>query len=108
MQMDEYWYSPVYGTFLKYIEAEAKDPRIGVIVFTQIRFGTSGHEERFGYALSLDADGRAQLTNPRGIQLITRQNIMRGPYEFMNEPAKAIHNLYPNCSIPATDGKVRR
>jgi hypothetical protein len=103
MDVDEYWY-PVYGTFLKYIEAEAKDPRIGVIVFTQIRFGTSGHEERFGYALSLDADGRAQLTNPHGIQLITRQNIMRGPYEFMNEPAKAIHNLYPNCSIPATDG----
>lgn len=104
LDTDEFWYSPVYGTVAKYILAEAKDPKIGVIEFTQIRFGTSGQKDRFGYALSLGPNGKTRLTNPSGIQLITREHIMRGPYEFMKEPAKAIQNIYPNCVTPAKDG----
>jgi hypothetical protein len=104
MDTDEYWYSPVYGTVSNYILAEVTDPKIGNILFTHIRFGTSGQKDRFGYVLSLGQNGKAQLSNPKGIQLITREHMMRGPYEFMKEPAKAIDNLYPDCETPAKDG----
>jgi len=103
LDSDEFWYSPIYGNVPRFIEAHAVDVTIGVIKITQVRFGTSGQLDRFSYSIN-DNGKQVVLSNPKGIQLITKTHVHRGPYVFMGEPAELISQSIANCSKPATDG----
>lgn len=102
LDSDEFWYSPSFGTVSQFVEARC-DASVGAVEVTQMRFGTSGQLHRFSYSITSDSN-RVVLSNPNGIQLITRTHIRRGPYSFMAEPAELISNSITNCSKPAKDG----
>ena len=104
MDTDEFWYSPTYQSVSEYLDLEVSDPMIGVIHVSQFRFGTNGQKDRFQYALDLNEDKEPFLNNPRGVELITKNHVLRGPYKRFGEPAELIDHSYPNCSIPAKDG----
>jgi hypothetical protein len=102
LDSDEFWYSPSFGTVSQFMEASC-DAAVGAVEVTQMRFGTSGQLRRFSYSITADSN-RVVLSNPNGIQLITRTHTHRGPYSFLAEPAELISNSIANCSKPAKDG----
>lgn len=105
MDTDEFWYSPTYESVAHYLEREVSNRSIGVIFVSQFRFGTNGQKSRFEYRVGISPDsGSVHLENPKGVQLITRQHTMRGPYKIFGEAAELIDHSYPSCSIPAKDG----
>lgn len=105
MDTDEFWYSPIYESVAQFLEREVSNTSIGVVSVSQFRFGTNGQRDRFEYRVVMSPQsGSVHLENPRGVQLITRQHTMRGPYKIFGESAELIDHSHPNCSIPAKDG----
>ena len=81
--VDEYLYSPYYGTLgdmlrnLSAMERE-QNKHFSYITSVNLNFGSSGQQHRFENSLTRAADGRVVYSNPCGLQLIT-DHVRRGP-----------------------------
>ena len=81
--VDEYLYSPAFGTLASMLRnLSAIERRRGLhlssITSVNLNFGSSGQEHRFENRLARGAGGRVAYRNPCGLQLIT-DHVRRGP-----------------------------
>ena len=83
LDVDEFIYSPQYGTLADHLRnltaiERATGGRFSSVVSVNLNFGTSGQLHRFDNALARSPDGRVEYRNPCGPQFIT-DHVLRGP-----------------------------
>ena len=83
LDVDEYLYSPAFGTLASMLRNLSAIERKRGLHFSgmtsvNLNFGSSGQQHRFENKLVRGADGRVTYRNPCGLQLIT-DHILRGP-----------------------------
>ena len=83
LDVDEFIYSPQYGTLADHLRnltaiERATGRRFSSVVSVNLNFGTSGQLHRFDNALARSPDGRVEYRNPCGPQFIT-DHVLRGP-----------------------------
>ena len=83
VDVDEYLYSPAFGTLASMLRNLSAIERKRGLHFSgmtsvNLNFGSSGQQHRFENKLVRGADGRVTYRNPCGLQLIT-DHILRGP-----------------------------
>ncbi|KAK9820746.1 hypothetical protein WJX74_009462 [Apatococcus lobatus] len=99
IDVDEFVWSPAYHSVQEYLAAEVKED-MHMVYVGATRFGWGGQRHRFEYALQQvngTGDHSVELSNPKGIQLLTSSHIHRAPDQRFGEPEQFLRDSNQRC-----------